>query len=222
VDAVTSGLPGQSSERSVDRYLTSYDDCLRVAEALGAPAINLAHYLGHPVDESALTGSIGELALSARRDGLRLTVEFIPGTGIPDLATARRIVGAVAGTPVGVLFDTWHHFRSVPSYDVAALSFADNGAVQLSDMPPERVGSWRPEDPGAEAANRRYATMTGRLLPGDGCLPLADLVARLLAERPDLALGVEVFSAELRQRPNEEVVARSAAAMRRLCAGTVS
>jgi sugar phosphate isomerase/epimerase len=220
VDAVTSGLPGQSSERSIERYLTSYDDCLRVAEALRAPAINLAHYLGRPVAEPALTQAIGELALAARRDGLRLTVEFIPGTGIPDLATARRVLAPLAEMRVGVLFDTWHHFRSVASSDLEELSFADNGAVQLSDMPPERVGSWRAADPVAEAANRRYAPMTGRLLPGAGCLPLADLVARLRAERSDLALGVEVFSAELRERPNEQVVARAAAAMRRLCRGT--
>ena len=55
--------------------------------------------------------------------------------------------------------------------------------------------------------------MTGRLLPGEGSLPLHDLVAAALANSPGLSAEVEVFSAELSALPIDKAAARAAAAM---------
>ena len=55
--------------------------------------------------------------------------------------------------------------------------------------------------------------MTGRLLPGEGSLPLHDIVAAALANSPGLSAEVEVFSAELSALPVDKAAARTAAAM---------
>ena len=55
--------------------------------------------------------------------------------------------------------------------------------------------------------------MTGRLLPGEGSLPLHDIVAAALANSPGLSAEIEVFSAELSGLPVEAAAARTAAAI---------
>jgi len=214
IDAVTAGLPGQPAQSTPERYANTLDDCLAAAHGLGAPSINVAHFGGAAIDVGLLSAAIGEMAECARKDGLGLTVEFIPGTGIPDLATAVRIVTDLGAAAVGVLFDTWHHYRSVRSVaDGAAVPFGLVHAVQLSDMGAARVASWGAGDPGAMQRNARYVPMTGRLLPGEGVLPSAGVVASLLEVRPEVPLGVEVFSDELKALSVEQAAKRCAVAL---------
>jgi sugar phosphate isomerase/epimerase len=46
------------------------------------------------------------------------------------------------------------------------------------------------------AADELYVPMSGRLPPGEGDSPLAEVVCELRRRRPELVLGVEVFTAE--------------------------
>ena len=61
--------------------------------------------------------------------------------------------------------------------------------------------------------------MGGRLLPGEGELPLVDLLRGLLSKKPGLTVAVEVFSEELKALPAHEIAARVALATRRVLAG---
>jgi sugar phosphate isomerase/epimerase len=55
--------------------------------------------------------------------------------------------------------------------------------------------------------------MTGRLLPGEGELPLGEIVSAALANSPALTIEVEVFSEELGAMTADAAAARTAAAV---------
>lgn len=220
IDALTTGLPGQSAEFAARWQQPSFEDCLATARGMGARRLNVAHFGGEPVGLSTMTEALAQVLHRVRDEGLSLLIEFLPGSGIPDLASAVQIAGDLGAADVGILFDSWHHYRSVASVAAgASIPFELIHALQLSDMPAERVGSWRADDPAAAERNRTVRPMSGRLLPGDGVLPLAEVIAGVAAVHPEVAVGVEVFSDELRALPVADAAAQSAAALRSVIAG---
>ena len=60
--------------------------------------------------------------------------------------------------------------------------------------------------------------MQGRLLPGDGDIPLAEILRAIRDTGTRAPLGVEVFSAQLDALPPVEVGRRAGAAARRVLA----
>jgi sugar phosphate isomerase/epimerase len=60
--------------------------------------------------------------------------------------------------------------------------------------------------------------MVDRLVPGDGELPLVAILRRLLAGRPTLPVGVEVFSSRLRSMPTADAVRVAVAGTRSVLA----
>jgi sugar phosphate isomerase/epimerase len=156
-----------------------------MAHASGAGAINLVHATGVPMPLAELADAFAQACERAAAADLRLAIEFLPGTGIPDFATAAAIVRE-AGAPNGsVLLDTWHFARG--GGDFAALdddAIALVGGLQLSDRTP---------DQDAEP----YVPRKGRKIPGDGALPLAQLVVDVRRLHPELPIGVEVLSDEV-------------------------
>ncbi|MCA1008682.1 sugar phosphate isomerase/epimerase [Rhodococcus hoagii] len=206
VDALMGYLPGAPDPARVpaplrESYSRSAEECLEAAVELGARTLNVAHFLGRTdvaVDDMATAAD--ELGAPARKSNVRIGLEFIPGTGLPDLDTALRVVESVDSPSVGILFDTWHHIRSGGTPDeVTAAAAARVIEVQIS--------GWRPPP-----ATETYVPMTGRLVPGEGTAAVGEMVRRLRATSPDLVLSVEVFTAE-RGNPDARV-ARLAAATR--------
>jgi sugar phosphate isomerase/epimerase len=59
-------------------------------------------------------------------------------------------------------------------------------------------------------------SISARLLPGDGVIPLRDLLPRLVEETATDVLSVEVFSTELRRVPVPEMARRAADAVLQL------
>lgn len=202
VDPLLTALPGSAKPHEVApehrRFFAHGEaDCFRVAEAVGAERVNVAHFLGSAVPVTAMTEAFGHLCERAGRQGLRLALEFIPGTGIPDLATALEIViGAGAGN-AGVQLDTWHLVRS------------GGGVADVVAAPPGTIEALQLSDRAAAEAEESYVPMVGRLLPGEGDLPLRELVAAALANNVRAALSVEVFSGELQALPPAEAARRA-------------
>jgi sugar phosphate isomerase/epimerase len=190
VDGLCTALPGTPPATARDRtfkhpHEATLDDCIHIARATGAGAINLVHIGGDATPVPQLAEAFARACARAAEDGLRLAIEFLPGTGIPDLATAVAVVRA-AGAPNGsVLFDSWHFARGGGTLaDLDAEAVAVIGALQLSDRSP---------DQDAEP----YVPRRGRKLPGDGALPLTEMIARVTAAHPDLPVGAEVLSEEV-------------------------
>lgn len=190
VDGLCSALPGTPPASAgdggfADPHEARFEDCVRIAHALGAGAINLVHIGGVATPVDALAEAFAALCRRAAGEGLRLAIEFLPGTGIPDLATAAAVVRA-AGEPGGsILLDTWHFARGggTPA-DLDPATAALVGGLQLADRSPEQD-------------RQPYVPMRGRKLPGDGALPLGEIARRVLAARPELPVGCEVLSDEI-------------------------
>jgi len=190
VDGLCSALPGTPSPTVSDGTFAdpneaTLEDCIGIAHATGATGINLVHMRGAATSTTALAEGFAAACARAADDELRLAIEFLPGTGIPDLASAAAIVRE-AGAPNGsVLLDTWHFARGGGTLaDLDPATAALIGALQLSDRSPEQD-------------HEPYVPRRGRKVPGTGALPLAEMVARVLAARPDLPVGVEVLSEEI-------------------------
>lgn len=215
IDPLIRGLPGAPPPESVGRrFRATFEHgeevVVRAARSLGAPAINVAHFLGAETPVEVLTDAIGTLADRVGYDGLTVLVEFMPEGSIPDLATASTIVVGAGRADVALTLDTWHLARTGEAEaELAALPEASIGAVQLADGPPALLGSWA-APPSAE-----------RLLPGAGVLQLDRTLAMVAARHPGAVVGVEVFDRSVRDQPPAER-ARSARIALRQVMGTGS
>lgn len=182
------GVPAPAAVEERMRWLfePTQEQCWRAAEAVDAPAINFTQFLGQGVARAQLFEELVRLAEANRAQGFASTIEFIPGTGVPDLPAAAELTAATTGFTV--LFDTWHYARSGGTLDqIAALPPGAIGAVQVND--------WCPPEPGAA-----YVPMAGRLTPGTGTLPLGAILQQINANSPGLVVGIEVFNAALAGR----------------------
>jgi len=217
LDALMRGLPGIPGPDEVppsqrQNFRHDADACLRIAQTLDIPLLNITHYLGAPVEADALVEAIGLVAQRAAAAGIASCIEFIPGTGIPDLRAAAAISSAI-GPDIGILVDTWHFARTGGSAaDLRALPGGSVRSIQLNDRV---AGEGGPAD-GPDGPV--YLAMANRRLPGDGELPLAELTTAMLANNPGLPVGIEVFSDEMRALSPAAGAARAAAALRSLLA----
>lgn len=144
---------------------------------LGAPCVNLVSV---DADASRAFDHCGNFAELAASHGMRATVEFLPGLPvINDLQTAVEAVRHVARPDFGIMIDAMHLFRSRGSVaDVARLEPGQIGYVQLCDVP--EISTFE-----SYADEARFE----RLPPGEGELPLQELIRALPA---DLLLGLEL------------------------------
>ncbi len=115
----------------------------------------------------------------ARQRGLLATIEFAPTQAIDDLAGALAFVTQINSPNFRLLVDAMHFCRSggVPG-DLAALDPNLIGYFQLCDVP--RVATF---------PQYMQEAMGARLIPGDGELPLAELLAVIPG---DIPVGLEV------------------------------
>ncbi len=128
-----------------------------------------------------------EFAALCKRAGTDLTValEFMPYSGVPDLATAWRIVQGVPNA--GLIVDGWHWAR------------AGQQAADLDDVPAERIISVQLCDVRAEPMEPLRAESLGhRLPPGQGYGDTIGMVRALTDHGiAPTVMTVEVISDEL-------------------------
>ncbi len=212
VDPLLDWVPGTAAPAGLDAAGAAFlahgeQDFFALAEAVGARSINAALVCEAPPPRGAIVEAFAGLCDRAAERGLLVHLEFLPWTGIPDLAAALALVEEAGRPNGGVTLDAWHHFRS--GGDAETLRGAPGArilAVQLDDAPAS------PElDPVAETTRRR-------LLPGQGELDLVGLLRALREIGSPAPLGVEVFSDELAGLPPREAAQRAAAAVRALLA----
>jgi len=166
-----------------------------MADAFGARHMNIGDV--NPPDELPPTDVVierfGVLCDRAARHGLQVAIEFLPWTGIPDVAAAWEIVGGAGRANGGVLVDAWHYFRGgADEATLRAIPPEHVVAVQLDDADTEVVGDLT-ED-----------TMLRRRLPGEGSFDLVGLIGTLDAMGVSAPLSVEVMSLEQQARPVNE------------------
>ena len=210
IEPLLSALPGTHTPETAPpemRGLWTFDTdyCLNMADALDAEYISLSHFLGWPTPLDELTEAAAAVVDAATERGRLVCIEFIPDSGVGDLATALAIRHGV-GHELTLMVDVWHHARAGGT--VAELTGLDPSAISILQLC-DRV---------TPAPGAPYVPMAGRLLPGEGELPLEATVAVLVAEQSDLLVGVEVFSADLQALPAPAAAVLAADATRAVLA----
>jgi sugar phosphate isomerase/epimerase len=152
---------------------------LEVSARLGAQYVLVMS--AEPVEARTLDRFV-QLCDRAASYNLNVCLEFAIYTGVRTLAHADEMVARSKRSNAYVLIDALHFSRSggLPAH-VATIDPARFRYAQICDAGPDMPG---PTDTPALVREAR----TGRLLPGEGVLPLKELVAAL---PPDLPLAIE-------------------------------
>ena len=188
VDPLTTWLPGSRVPDDLPADDPAVggigaDDMFELAVALGAEVVTALALFNERVDPQAGTRAFAALCDRAAERHVRIALEFIPGTGIPDLESAWEIVRGAARANGGLVLDSWHFFRSVPDFEL------------LGAIPPELVFAVQLEDaPASPAADLAHESLHARLIPGDGELDLQAFMSTVLAGGTPPLIGPEVFS----------------------------
>jgi sugar phosphate isomerase/epimerase len=183
------------------------DELIDAAAMLGVRHVLVA---SGPASRAAVVDRYGELCRRAEPAGVRVVLEFLPIFTIATLGDALGVVQEVASPSGGVLVDTLHLARSGGGpADLADVPAELLPYLQLADAPD------RLDDP--TPARLREEALHGRLLPGQGRLPLDQTLATV----PDVPVSVELRSQALMQAfPDPTERARAVlAATRRLLEG---
>ena len=162
--------------------VADYQPLLAAGAELGAVSLTVS---GDDEDVARLTGNFAALCEMARGHGLRVDLEFMRWRPVATLQQACAVVTGAGQANSGVLVDALHLFRSGGQVaDIGAVDPHLLRAVQLCDAP-----MLAPAEALIIAEARE-----GRLLPGEGQLPLATLLAALPG---DVEISVEVPCAGL-------------------------
>lgn len=183
----------------VDNYLADLD----LMRELGVERINTVC-----LEPDAARGidQLGRLAELVAVRGQRLTLEFAPGLPIGTLDTAVAAIAQLGRSDVRLLLDTMHVLRSgATPAAVAALGPDLIDYIQLSDAP------LQPTIP-----NYMQEATFHRLPPGEGELPLADLLAALPTHERVVSLEIPMLEAAQRGIGPRERLTPAIAAARRL------
>lgn len=177
-----------------------------IAEELGSDTV-LAVTMAPAADPVEATAGLAIACDVAARHGQRLGVEFLPWTGIPNLAAAWPLVRDADRPNAGLVLDSWHWFRSGPDPDL------------LRSIPGEKVIHLQISDAPAEPEPDVVAETIGkRLLPGEGAIDLPGLLRILDETGRQGPTAVEVFSDWLRSHPPVEGARLAAEAARTVLA----
>jgi sugar phosphate isomerase/epimerase len=184
------------------------------AAALGAPVLVLvsggltpgSRDLG--AARAHVARAVAELAPYAEQAGVTLAVEPLHPMYAADrsvISTFEQAMAVAAPHPigvVGVVVDTYHLWWDDRAPAQIAHAGARIASFQLAD--------WRTPLPAG--------VLTGRALPGDGCLDFTPLWTAVKAAGYGAPIEIEVFNAELWQQPGDEILRRTLAAWHWVCA----
>jgi sugar phosphate isomerase/epimerase len=167
-----------------DTRAENSDELFEVGARLGARFLNV---MVTDPDVGRAHDTFAALCERARPYGLRPCMEGISYTAVRDLETAYRVLDGTGG---GLIVDPLHIQRSGDDIaDLRRIQPSALGYLQLCDGPREVPASLRVPDglPRGQSAGddvRQLESRAGRLLPGEGDIPVADFAAVLPADLP--------------------------------------
>ena len=181
--------------------IASFAAFFETGARLGAKNILVAAY---DPDLARFTDRYAGFCEAAAPYGLTADLEFMPWTFVPNLAAANRIV-AQAGQPnAGVLVDALHFDRS------------NSSIAELARVPAHRLHYWQlcdgPAERPATTEQMIHAARYERMFPGEGGIDLVPLARAMPA---DIAISIEVPTAELAKTMDAKTRARRALAAAR-------
>jgi len=200
LDCIAAWLPAQRTQTdgsplaSLLRSLTP-ERVIETAARIGAPSVTIVEMLGVSPSRDEAAEAFATVCDLAAEHGLNVHLEFLPFGGIPDLARAWAIVEAADRPNGGLTLDSWHFFRSNSSFDL------------LRAIPGERIHTVQINDaPALPANDLMHETMNARLVPGVGSFDLVRLIQTLDTIGCEAPVSVEVFSADIANRPMADAI----------------
>jgi sugar phosphate isomerase/epimerase len=210
VDAISAALTG-AGLRCSDLVVVAVGADRRESVATARRMADLADAVGadcgvlvivEAVPWAQQVATVRECATVLSDHGVRLAIEYTPYLPLASLAGTADLCAAVGWDRAGILLDSLHVFRTNTDLaDIAALDGTAISLVQFNDAPADRP------------ADLVHESRHGRLVPGQGALPLADFVTAVRATGYDGVVGAEVLSNELRQLTPAAVVPQIHAAL---------
>jgi sugar phosphate isomerase/epimerase len=160
---------------------------------------------GDDSDPSIIVERFIELCTLASEYGMSACLEFMPFRALKSIQDAKRVVDAAQSKNGLIMIDALHLFRSGGNVSQLSCLSADQiGGIQLCDAPAIAP----PREALAEEARER------RLLPGEGELPLPEIISALPTQ---LTLDAEVPLAHAFPKDSPlELAKRIGEALRRL------
>ncbi len=153
-----------------------YEAVLETAASLGA-GVMVANCF--TPDTALATANLAAACELAQRFGMRVGLEFIPVSNVPDLPLAASIMTATGSPAAGLVIDALHLARS------------GGGPAQMAAIDPALIVALQLCDAPLAAPADLYAEMrAGRLYPGEGELPLAALLEALPSSGVELEAEV--------------------------------
>ena len=164
----------------------------RVLDTMAQIGTRRVSLVGWDGDRGRLVANLAALCADAATYGFAVTLEFMPYSAVRTVADAAGVLAAVAAPNLDVLVDALHLARSggTPA-DLRLLDPGRIGVLQLCDAPAIGPPAERLRD---ESVNRRR-------YPGEGELPLDDLLAAVPA---DIVIEIEIPAAEHAAEPIAE------------------
>lgn len=160
---------GFSAKADVDVADCAAD--LDLFAALGALRVNA---ICMEDDMAMAVDQLGTLAEMTVARGMAFTIEFFPSAGINSFERALEVTDGIGRDKARVLLDSMHFFRTGGTLAKLAAAGADVvGYVQLADAP-----NTPPDE------SYFLDAMFARQIPGEGELPLRDLLAALPDDMP--------------------------------------
>jgi sugar phosphate isomerase/epimerase len=182
---------------------STHDHALRILDTGAQLSARGVLIICNDPDEGRVVDRFAAICEAAAERGMRACLEFMIFSSVKTLADATRVLDRVAHPAGAILIDALHMQRSgATPADIAALPPDRLPYAQLCDGPFDPV---RPPEEVALTEAR-----TGRLFPGDGEIPLRDLVDAL---PPEAALAVESPVAKLAGTPADEIARQAYAAL---------
>jgi sugar phosphate isomerase/epimerase len=149
---------------------------LDVMAELGAAQVNTVSF---DPDRNRTFDQLAMLTEMAAERGIGTTMEMAPGLTIGDLSAVTSAIEHVGRPDLRLLVDTMHWARS------------GYGAAELHELEPEKIGYVQLSDTTLKPRMKSYLeeAMYERMAPGDGELPLAEMLG---AVPDDVVVGLEI------------------------------
>ncbi|MEW6227191.1 MAG: sugar phosphate isomerase/epimerase [Bacillota bacterium] len=172
-----------------EKIVDACHDYCRIAGTIGCPNIVVVpspRPAGVSDEEVARESvrALKELSEIADRYGVRLAFEFLgfDWCSVTTLRQCNEIVETVDRENVGMVLDSFHFFAGASELD------------SIDHVDPERVFIFHIND--AEGIPRKQLQDANRLFPGDGVIPLKEIIRRLRRIGYDGVASVELFRPE--------------------------
>lgn len=189
--------PDEPDRQAVCRFLE--DSVWAVADAFAPRVVSVGELVGPermPTPDVVVERFAG-LCDRAAAHGLLVALEFMPWSGIPDLATAAEIVRAADRPNAGINLDAWHWFRGTPSAEALRKAADRIFVLQLDDADARPVGLLEDDT----VLRRRY--------PGEGAFDLVGLLVLVRDAGIDVPVSIEILSTEHHALPVGEAARRA-------------